>query len=74
MLQQPTAALRAADPHVPAQPCFLAFGAERAAHHREDRLYPVPARDENVLIHDRSRNIPEILGRSIRYARCRRNP
>lgn len=34
----------------------------------EDRLYRVPQRDELVLIHDRSRNIPEILDRVIRYA------
>lgn len=34
----------------------------------EDRLYRVPSRDEYVLIHDRSRNIVEVLERSIRYA------
>jgi glycosyltransferase involved in cell wall biosynthesis len=34
----------------------------------EDRLYRVPARDESVMIHERSRNIPEVLERSIRYA------
>lgn len=34
----------------------------------EDRLYRVPPRDELVLVHDRSRNIPEVLERSLRYA------
>jgi glycosyltransferase involved in cell wall biosynthesis len=34
----------------------------------EDRLHRVPARDELVLVHDRSRNIPEVLERSLRYA------
>jgi len=34
----------------------------------EDRIYRVPHRDELVLVHDRSRNIPEVLERSIRYA------
>jgi len=34
----------------------------------EARLHRVPSRDESVLIHDRSRNIPEVLERSIRYA------
>ncbi len=34
----------------------------------EDRVFRVAARDELVLIHDRSRNIPEVLERSIRYA------
>jgi glycosyltransferase involved in cell wall biosynthesis len=34
----------------------------------EERLHRVPARDENVLVHDRSRNIAEVLERSIRYA------
>jgi glycosyltransferase involved in cell wall biosynthesis len=34
----------------------------------EDRLLRVPARDELVLVHDRSRNIPEVLERSLRYA------
>jgi glycosyltransferase involved in cell wall biosynthesis len=33
-----------------------------------DRLYRLPQRDELVLIHDRSRNIPEVLERVIRYA------
>jgi glycosyltransferase involved in cell wall biosynthesis len=34
----------------------------------EERLDRVPRRDEFVMIHDRSRNIPEVLERSIRYA------
>lgn len=34
----------------------------------EERLYRIRKRDELVLIHDRSRNIPEVLERSIRYA------
>jgi (heptosyl)LPS beta-1,4-glucosyltransferase len=33
-----------------------------------DRLHRIPQRDDLVLIHDRSRNIPEILERVIRYA------
>lgn len=32
------------------------------------RIYQVPTRDDLVLFHDRSRNIPEILERVIRYA------
>jgi glycosyltransferase involved in cell wall biosynthesis len=34
----------------------------------EDRKYRVPADDRLVMIHDRSRNVPEILDRVIRYA------
>jgi glycosyltransferase involved in cell wall biosynthesis len=34
----------------------------------EDRLYRISYEDEVVLIHDRSRNIPEVLERVIRYA------
>jgi glycosyltransferase involved in cell wall biosynthesis len=34
----------------------------------ENRLYRIPPRDDLVLIHDRSRNIPEVLDRVIRYA------
>lgn len=34
----------------------------------EDRVFRVAERDEFVLVHDRSRNIPEVLERSIRYA------
>jgi len=34
----------------------------------EERIYRVPDRDELVLVHNRSRNIPEVLERSIRYA------
>jgi glycosyltransferase involved in cell wall biosynthesis len=34
----------------------------------EEKLYRVPANDENVLVHDRSRNVPEVLERVIRYA------
>jgi glycosyltransferase involved in cell wall biosynthesis len=34
----------------------------------EKRLYRVAQRDDFVLVHDRSRNIPEVLERSIRYA------
>jgi glycosyltransferase involved in cell wall biosynthesis len=34
----------------------------------EERLHRVDRRDDLVLIHDRSRNIPEVLERSIRYA------
>lgn len=34
----------------------------------QERKYHLPNRDELVIIHDRSRNIPEILDRSIRYA------
>lgn len=34
----------------------------------DERLYRLPRRDEFVLIHDRSRNIPEVLERVIRYA------
>jgi glycosyltransferase involved in cell wall biosynthesis len=33
-----------------------------------DRLYRIPPADEVVLVHDRSRNVPEVLERSIRYA------
>jgi len=33
-----------------------------------ERRYHLPPHDELVIIHDRSRNIPEILERSIRYA------
>jgi hypothetical protein len=32
------------------------------------RLYRLPQRDDLVIIHDRNRNIPEILERNIRYA------
>ncbi|CAN5153610.1 glycosyltransferase family 2 protein [soil metagenome] len=34
----------------------------------EERLYRIAPRDELVLLHDRSRNIPEVLERSVRYA------
>lgn len=34
----------------------------------EDRLYRIAAVDDLVLVHDRSRNVPEVLERSIRYA------
>jgi len=34
----------------------------------EERLHRIEQRDDLVLIHDRSRNIPEVLERSIRYA------
>jgi glycosyltransferase involved in cell wall biosynthesis len=34
----------------------------------EDRLYRIPARDELVMIHERSRNIPEVIDRVVRYA------
>jgi hypothetical protein len=34
----------------------------------DERLYRLPGRDELVLIHDRSRNIPEVLERVMRYA------
>jgi hypothetical protein len=34
----------------------------------EGRLHRIPQRDDVVMIHDRSRNIPEVLERSIRYA------
>jgi glycosyltransferase involved in cell wall biosynthesis len=34
----------------------------------DERVYLLPQRDELVLIHDRSRNIPEVLERVIRYA------
>jgi glycosyltransferase involved in cell wall biosynthesis len=34
----------------------------------EERLHRVERRDDLVLVHDRSRNIPEVLERSIRYA------
>ncbi len=33
-----------------------------------DRRHEIPRRDELVLVHDRSRNIPEVLERSLRYA------
>jgi (heptosyl)LPS beta-1,4-glucosyltransferase len=33
-----------------------------------DRLHRLPSRDDLVIIHDRSRNIPEVLDRIIRYA------
>lgn len=33
-----------------------------------DRRYEIPKRDELVLVHDRSRTIPEVLERSLRYA------
>src|SRR5690606_31798469 len=34
----------------------------------EERLHRIAQRDELVLIHDRSRNITEVLERSVRYA------
>lgn len=34
----------------------------------EDRKYSLSQRDDLVIVHDRSRNIPEILDRVIRYA------
>jgi glycosyltransferase involved in cell wall biosynthesis len=34
----------------------------------EDRKFQLPQRDDLVIIHDRSRNVPEILERVIRYA------
>jgi hypothetical protein len=34
----------------------------------EERLHRVSPRDEHVLVHERSRNVPEVLERSIRYA------
>jgi len=34
----------------------------------EERKYRVPARDDLVMVHDRSRNVPEVLDRSVRYA------
>lgn len=33
-----------------------------------DRLFRVPQRDDLVLVHDRSRNIPEVVDRVLRYA------
>ena len=34
----------------------------------EERLHRLPQRDDLVLVHDRSRNIPEVLDRVLRYA------
>ncbi len=34
----------------------------------EERLARVAARDELVLVHDRNRNVPEVLDRAVRYA------
>lgn len=34
----------------------------------DDRKFQIPQRDDLVIIHDRSRNVPEILERVIRYA------
>jgi glycosyltransferase involved in cell wall biosynthesis len=34
----------------------------------EERTYRVPSTDETVMIHDRNRNIPEVLDRIVRYA------
>ena len=34
----------------------------------EERIHRIPQRDELVLRHDRSRNIPEVLDRVLRYA------
>jgi (heptosyl)LPS beta-1,4-glucosyltransferase len=34
----------------------------------DERKYRVPSIDENVLVHDRNRNIPEVLDRIVRYA------
>jgi glycosyltransferase involved in cell wall biosynthesis len=34
----------------------------------EERRHAIPGRDELVMVHDRSRNVPEILDRSLRYA------
>jgi len=34
----------------------------------EDRKFQLPQRDDLVIVHDRSRNVPEILERVIRYA------
>ena len=34
----------------------------------EERLHRVPARDELVMTHDRSRSIPEVVDRVVRYA------
>ena len=33
-----------------------------------ERVYGVPSSDETVLVHDRNRNIPEVLDRIVRYA------
>ena len=34
----------------------------------DHRLYILPKRDDLVIIHDRNRNIPEVLDRVVRYA------
>ncbi|HEV2149872.1 MAG TPA: glycosyltransferase family 2 protein [Longimicrobiaceae bacterium] len=34
----------------------------------EERLARIPPRDELVLVHDRSRSVPEVLDRAVRYA------
>lgn len=34
----------------------------------DERKYRVPSTDETVLVHDRNRNIPEVLDRIVRYA------
>ncbi|HYO13490.1 MAG TPA: glycosyltransferase family 2 protein [Thermoanaerobaculia bacterium] len=34
----------------------------------DERRYQIAARDELVMVHDRSRNIPEVLDRIVRYA------
>jgi hypothetical protein len=34
----------------------------------EDRKYRIPSDDRLVMIHDRSRNVPEVLDRVVRYA------
>lgn len=34
----------------------------------EERKYRVPSTDDTVMIHDRNRNIPEVLDRIVRYA------
>ena len=34
----------------------------------DERTYRVPSTDDTVLVHDRNRNIPEVLDRIVRYA------
>jgi len=34
----------------------------------DERTYRVPSADDTVLVHDRNRNIPEVLDRIVRYA------
>ena len=67
-LERPAAPLRTAAADVSTLESSLAVGADKLPTVPEDRLWRVPPADVLVLLHDRSRNVPEVLERSIRYA------